>query len=156
MKSTVTVIFVPFSNWHGKATQGVTETLLIVATNSTSSGWKKIQLLLNKNVINDPRQFRQSDWFILFKFYSETHSTKRLIFKVRGKYIKFRQIRLTLTTPNPSKSSKGALFLERWQRCWKLVLSPLQIGQNFTTWQEVQAISAEYERSTKMHGAFWR
>ena len=25
-----------------------------------------------------------------------------------------------------------------------------------TTWQEVQAISAEYERSTKMHGAFWR
>ena len=25
-----------------------------------------------------------------------------------------------------------------------------------TTWQEVQAISAEYERSAKMHGAFWR
>ena len=23
-----------------------------------------------------------------------------------------------------------------------------------TTWQEVQAISAEYERSTEMHGAF--
>ena len=43
-------------------------------------------------------------------------------------------------------------FFGKIQHCWKLVLSPLQMGQH--TWQEVQAISAEYERSTKMHGAF--
>ena len=31
---------------------------------------------------------------------------------------------------------------------------PLFKWGKITTWQEVQAISSEYERSTKMHGAF--
>ena len=37
---------------------------------------------------------------------------------------------LTLTTPNPPKPSKGH-FCGIIQHCWKLVLSPLQMGQNY-------------------------
>ena len=56
--------------------------------------------------------------------------------------------------PNHLKSDKilQGHFLGKIKQCWKLVLSPLQMGK-ITTWQEVQAISAEYERSMKMHGA---
>ena len=54
---------------------------------------------------------------------------------------------LTLTTPNPAKSSKGH-FLGKIQHCWKLVLSPLQMGQNYYLER------SECEKSMKMHGAF--
>ena len=37
----------------------------------------------------------------------------------------------TLTTPNPAKSSKGHFFFGNIQHRWKLVLSPLQMGQNY-------------------------
>ena len=47
------------------------------------------------------------------------------------------------TTPNPPRGT-----------FWKN--SALLVGVKITTWQEVQAVSAEYERSMKMHGAFWR
>ena len=52
--------------------------------------------------------------------------------------------------PNHPKSSKilQAAFLWKIQHLFK--------WGNITTWQEVQAISAEYKRSTKVHGAFWR
>ena len=39
-------------------------------------------------------------------------------------------IPLTLTTTNLPKSSKGHFF-GKIQHCWKLVLSPLQMGQNY-------------------------
>ena len=62
---------------------------------------------------------------------------------------------ITLTTPNPSKSSQGALFLETFSAVGNWYLHLFKWGK-ITTWQEVQAIhvSAAYERSTKMHGAF--
>ena len=46
-------------------------------------------------------------------------------------------------------------FLERFGTVVNWYFHLFKWGK-ITTWQEVQAISAEYERSTKMHGAFWR
>ena len=46
--------------------------------------------------------------------------------------------------PKSSKILQGALF-GKTLHCWKLVRSTLQMG-TITTWQEVQAISAKYER----------
>ena len=53
-------------------------------------------------------------------------------------------VTLSITTPKSPMSTAGDWYfhLFRWGK--------------ITTWQEVQAISAEYDRSTKMHGAFWR
>ena len=55
---------------------------------------------------------------------------------------------LTLTTPNPPRVT----FLETFSNVRNWYFHLFKWGK-ITTWQEVQAISAEYERSTKMHGA---
>ena len=49
----------------------------------------------------------------------------------------------TLTTPNPPKSSKGH-FLEKLSAVGNWYFHLFKWGK-ITTWQEVQAISAEYE-----------
>ena len=56
---------------------------------------------------------------------------------------------LTLTTP---KSSKGH-FLEKFSTVGKWYFHLFKWGKT-STWQDVQAISAEYKRSTEIHGAF--
>ena len=61
-----------------------------------------------------------------------------------------------LFKPNHPKSSKilqGALFLKEISTVGNWYFHLFKWGKN-TTWQEVQAISAEYERSTKIHGPF--
>ena len=53
-----------------------------------------------------------------------------------------------------SKIPQGALF---WKKSALLETGDLLFKWGkITTWQEVQAISAKYERSMKMHGIFWR
>ena len=56
----------------------------------------------------------------------------------------------TLTTPNLQKK-----YLKKFSTVGNCYFHLFKWGK-ITTWQEVQAISAEYEWSTKMHGAFWR
>ena len=62
-------------------------------------------------------------------------------------------VALTLTTPNPPKILQGALLGKNPALLETGTFTSSKWG-NITTWQEVQAISAEYERSTNMHGAF--
>ena len=62
-------------------------------------------------------------------------------------------ILLALTAPNPAKSSKGH-FLGNNSALLETGTFTSSNGGKITTWQEVQAVSAEYERSTKTHGAF--
>ena len=60
--------------------------------------------------------------------------------------------------PNHPKSSKilqGGTFLEKFSTVGNWYFHLFKWGK-ITTWQEVQAVSADYERLTKMHGAFWR
>ena len=60
--------------------------------------------------------------------------------------------------PNHPKSIKilqVALFLEKSNAVVNWYFHLFKWGKVTTcTWQEVQAVSAEYERSMKMHGAF--
>ena len=60
---------------------------------------------------------------------------------------------LTLTTPKSIKILKGALFLETVSTVGNWYFNLFKWGR-ITTWEEVHAIIAEYERSMKMHGAF--
>ena len=54
-----------------------------------------------------------------------------------------------LIVPNPAKPAKGH-FWGKFQHCWKLVLSPLQMGQNYYLARiKVHAISDEYEDRRK-------
>ena len=62
------------------------------------------------------------------------------LYVVFGKYV------------HPNVHPKGALFFEKIALLETDILS--FIWGKITTWQEVHAITAEYERSMKMHGAF--
>ena len=55
-----------------------------------------------------------------------------------------------MINPNHPKSSKGH-FLEKISTVGNWYVHLFKWGK-ITTWQEVQAISAEYDRPTKMHG----
>ena len=57
--------------------------------------------------------------------------------------------------PNHPKSSQILQKQFFWKNSALLETGTFKWGK-MTTWQQVQAISAEYERSTKTHGAFWR
>ena len=73
---------------------------------------------------------------------------------VQYMYVLSSMYALTLTTQNPPRSSKGHFFWEK-SALFETGTFTFKWGK-ITPWQEVQAISAKYERSTKMHGAFWR
>ena len=60
------------------------------------------------------------------------------------------QLMFYLFNPKHPKSSKEHSF---WKNSALLETGTFKWGK-ITTWQEVQAISAEYERSMKMHEAF--
>ena len=55
--------------------------------------------------------------------------------------------------PGSSKVLQGPLFWNKISNVGNWYFHLFKWGK-LTTRQEVQAISAEYERSTKMHGAF--
>ena len=66
---------------------------------------------------------------------------------------KDRWIHSIVNPNNPKILQQGALFLEKFSTVGNWYYHLFKWGK-ITTWQDVQAISAEYERSTKMYGAF--
>ena len=75
----------------------------------------------------------------------------RLEHQLVGGYVRYISPHIiNLNHPNiPPKDT----FLEKFSNVGNWYFHRFKWGK-ITTWQEVQAISAEYERSTKMHGAF--
>ena len=71
----------------------------------------------------------------------------------------------SLTAPNPPKSSKGHFF-GKIQRCWKLVLSPRQMGQNYYLarstghkcwiWKDQQKCMVHFEDKGMFPKVHWR
>ena len=68
---------------------------------------------------------------------------------------KWKAILINTNYPKSIKILRGGTLLEKFSAVGNWYFYLFKWGK-ITTWQEVQAISAEYERSTKMHGALWR
>ena len=72
------------------------------------------------------------------------------------KYWIFCQVTITLWMSSVGTcTSLLTLILKKFSTVGNWYFHLFKWGK-ITTWPEVQAISAEYERSTKMYGAFWR